>query len=137
MAKKATKKAVKKTRFDKKKSKPKASAPRRPKAQALPGMEIAKDRLMDQFCESMADVREVKSDATKSEKDINKNALARMLATGRKLYRAHGIEFMHVHGDDKVRVRAIDSDEGGEDQDDDVEGLGDVEVDPGTGTQIE
>lgn len=69
---------------------------------------------MDGLCKSMADVLETLNDASGEKKGIQQNALARMRKEGHTEYSAHGVRFTKVHGDDKVLVKLVDDDKGGE-----------------------
>lgn len=113
------------------------AAPRKPKAQRLPEMDIPKIRSLDRICESIADVRESKNEAAKEEKGLLQNALREMQKHSQQVYKAHGVELVWVHGDDKVRVRLIDDDSSGEDEP--VPGKGEEHVDaldePGPGAE--
>jgi hypothetical protein len=112
----AKKKAAKKP--PKVKAKKKALVPKRAKAQKLPGMDQPKVRSLDSICEKLSDVRETLNDARKKEKELIGNALAALKNHSLQGYRAHGIELYRVAGDEKVRVRIVDSDEGGEEPED-------------------
>lgn len=113
-SKKAAKKAAapkSKTRFSAKRKK---AVDLKPKDQRLPGLEdLPNDAILDELCESIADSREQKSDATKSEKAAVSAALNRMRAKDTPIYRARGIELIFVRGEDKLKVKAIE-DQGGD-----------------------
>lgn len=95
---------------------------KKPKDQELPGMEIAKDRSLHRYCGSIAEVRASLNDAKTTEKGLLGKALARMQETQIQVYKAHGVELIHVHGDDKIRVRLISDDSGEEAEQSESEG---------------
>lgn len=110
------------------------AAPRapRPKDVRLPGMDIPKNRKLDRICESLAQVRTRRNEDNTEEKGLLQNALRELTSTKTQVYKSHGVELVHVHGDDKVRMRLVDDDttEGDDDAGDgevpeleDVEGL--------------
>lgn len=111
-AKKPPKKAAKKKAPVKAKTAPKP----RPKNQPLPGMKLAKDRRMDTICSGIAETRAQLNDLRATEKGLLQNALQRLRAIGETVYKAHGVELARVPGDEKVRVRLVDSDEGGDEE---------------------
>ena len=113
-AKKAAKKAAPSTTKKTNGAVKKAKAPKakRPKDQRLPGMEIARDPVLDQLCESIADSKESVKDATDAETAARTNALARMRQKNTSFYRAHGIELIRVAGEDKLKVKKMKEDGG-------------------------
>mgnify|MGYP001597586506 CR=1 FL=1 len=88
---------------------------RRPKAQALPGMEEAVSPIprLSKICASLSDVRHTMNDLKGTEKGLLQAALPILIAHKRIVYKDHGIELVHVHGDDKVRARLVDDDSTG------------------------
>lgn len=106
----------------KKAEKKKAAKPRakKPKQQRLLD-DMPKDRILDRLCETIAEAREQANELRTTEKAAMAQALARMQNENLTQYTAHGIELLRVEGQDKLRVRLVDSDAGGEDPGEDVE----------------
>lgn len=104
-AKKPTKKAAKKAT---KKAAPKARRPRQPRLID----DMPKVRALDHICERLSGVREDKNELVAEEKGLIQNALAQMQHHDVRRYKAHGIELFRVQGDEKVRVRLVDDDNG-------------------------
>lgn len=112
------------------------AAPRapRPKDVRLPGMDIPKNRKLDRICESLAQVRTRRNEDNTEEKGLLQNALRELTATKTQVYKSHGVELVHVHGDDKVRMRLVDDDttegDGEVPELEDVDGLDDDPDEP-------
>lgn len=86
-------------------------AVKRPRPQRLAGLEDApKDRVLDQCCEQLSDLRETINEALNTEKEVKARAVERLPAG--QTYKAHGIELTHTQTD-KLRVRMIADDEAG------------------------
>ena len=150
MAKKAAKKKAAKVR---KAAKPKQSKPKqskreveqvlrrgairkRPKEQPLPGMEevVSPIPRLTKICGSLADCRTQLNDLKATEKGLLQAALPVLIAHKRTVYKAHGMELVHVHGDDKVRARLINDDSGESAETDETDEDGDlVAADAGEG----
>ncbi len=77
-------------------------------------MEVARNPVLSRVCRSIADVRETINESKQTEKGLMQSALREMMKSDTKTYKSNGVELIHVHGDDKVRVRLVNSDEDGE-----------------------
>lgn len=104
------KKAAAKKAPPKKEKKPRA---RKPQQERLLD-DMPRDRVMDQYCETIADSLETINEAQDSLKGARSGALARMHDKAHFVYKAHGVELIYVKGDDKLKVKLVDSDEGAE-----------------------
>jgi hypothetical protein len=78
-------------------------------------MDIPKDRVLDAICSRIADSRATINEAVAAENEDKAKALDRMKKTGTVVYKAHGVELVHV-STDKLRVRVIDDDTRGVDE---------------------
>lgn len=120
-----------KTRFNAKK-KGGAGKPKRPQAQRLSGMEdMPKDRMLDTLCKTIKEALVNIVESRESETAARANAMARMVRNNTTIYRAHGVELIFKKGVDKLQVKQIDSDEGGDAGEDPA----DTDVDAGAETE--
>lgn len=95
-----------------KKAKPARRA--RPEQQRLLD-DMPKSRRLDRICKSMSAALEALNEARNDVKGLQGSALLAMREEKATVYKAHGVELIHVHGDDKIRARKINDDTGGED----------------------
>jgi len=86
-------------------SDPDAAPKRRPRAKPLPGMEDMVHPVLDRLAAAVADVRETLNDARAHEAGYLTAALTEMRKEKRQTFRAHGVEFIRVPGEEKLRVR--------------------------------
>lgn len=91
--------------------KPKNTAPK-PKQERLLD-DMPKVPALDRLCAKLSLVRESKNDLATEEKGLIQDALRRMKDANVVTYKAHGVELVRVQGDEKVRVRLVDDDNGG------------------------
>lgn len=108
-------------------TKRKSSAARkrpRPHTPRLPGVEVAKDAILDRVFKSIADERHAQAESRATEASVVQAAHKRMQALGWTTYKAHGVEGIRVPGDEKFRVRT--SKDGGEERGDDLRDEGDA-----------
>jgi hypothetical protein len=109
-----------------KKAAPKKAAPRaaKPKQQRLLD-DMPRVRALDRLCEGLADVRERRNNDNAEEKALLQSALRELVKHNTPIYKAHGVELVHVKGDDKIRMRLVDddndTDELGDERREDVE----------------
>lgn len=78
---------------------------RRPKAQPLPGMEDARITALDDVAGTMSDIREQINDLRGQEAETLQSALNLMRKHDKMTWRAHGVEFVRVPGEEKLRCR--------------------------------
>lgn len=88
-------------------------------------MEQARDKVLEGYCEGIADARDRKNKAVADEKGYEQGALKRMQEKGRHSFKWSGIAITLIPGADKLSVRVLKETEstGDTDQGD----LGDVE----------
>lgn len=80
---------------------------KRPKDQPLPGMEDMRDRVLDRLASGVADERHVQAASRGTEAGYLQAAHRRMIEVNRMVFRAHGVEFIRVPGDEKIRARLV------------------------------
>ena len=108
----------------KKATKAKRKIARKPRAQSLPGMTVAKHPGLSRTCVALVECREQKNELATTEKGLLGTALQQMQAVKVATYKHGGIELLLTHLD-KVRVRLIADDEDATkapDRDDDESG---------------
>jgi hypothetical protein len=86
----------------------------RAQAQRLPGLDIPKDRALDALCKSLAECYETINDANGERKGLQANALQHLRKKSYETYAAHGVRLTWIHGEERVAVKLVDSDEGGD-----------------------
>ena len=105
----------------------------RPKDQPLPGMEDARIQALDDVAGTMSDLREQINDLRTQEGETMTSALNLMRKHDKQSWRAHGVEFVRVPGEERLRVRTskerataevMEADEPIEDKLDPMDGLG-------------
>lgn len=89
----------------------KKDKPKKPKQERLLD-DMPKVPALDKVCRRLADVREEKNDLALEEKGLVQDALRRMKDARVVTYKAHGVELVLVQGDEKLRVRLVDDDNG-------------------------
>jgi hypothetical protein len=91
-------------------------------------MEDFKDAELSRLASSVADERHTQAESKQNEAGLLQAVQRRMKTLGRTTFKAHGVEFVRVPGDEKLRVRV--SRNGGEEQGADLadEESGDVEA---------
>lgn len=99
----------------------KAPKPPRPKPQRLFDDLPALPKL-DRILERMHEVREEANDLATEEKGLKQSALREMSTHKRTVYKAHGVQVTRVSGDEKLTVKLVNDDNGGQsDEDDDAD----------------
>jgi phosphate starvation-inducible protein PhoH len=78
---------------------------RRPKLQALPGLEDHAIKPLEDAAELYAEIRDQRMELTQREHELKINALKLMHQYKKTIYRHNGVEITLVHGEDDVRVR--------------------------------
>jgi hypothetical protein len=99
-----------------------AARGRKPKSQALPGMEDHAIKALEDVAESYAEIRDQRMELTQREHELKSNALKLMHRYDKTIYRHNGVEITVVVGEEDVKVRvkkpgddAADEDTGGGD----------------------
>lgn len=87
------------------------------RSQVLPGMEQARDRRLDNLCESIAEHRGVMNRARVEEQSDIAAALQHMVKKGTSVYKHGGVELARVPGAERLRVR-LTKEQGDADADD-------------------
>ena len=82
-----------------------AKVRRRPKDTPLPGMEDVRISALNDVAGRIADIREQKNDLIATENEELQTALNLMRKHEKVSWRAHGVEFVRVPGEEKLRVR--------------------------------
>lgn len=77
-------------------------------------MEDFKDAELSRLASSVADERHTQAESKQNEAGLLQAVQRRMKALNRSTFKAHGVEFVRVPGDEKLRVRV--SKDGGEEQ---------------------
>jgi hypothetical protein len=99
-----------------------AARGRKPKSQALPGLEDHAIKPLEDVAEKYAEIRDQRMELTQSEHELKALALKLMAKYDKTIYRHNGVEITVVPGEDDVKVRvkkpgddAADEDTGGGD----------------------
>ncbi len=71
----------------------------------LPGLEDFKDRQLSELASAVADERHNQNESKATEAGLLQAVQKRMKSLGRSTFKAHGVEFVRVPGDEKLRVR--------------------------------
>jgi hypothetical protein len=85
--------------------KPAAKRSRRPRTQALPGLEDRTIAPLEALATDVAEIREERAELAQRELAIRQKALVVMKQLGKTVYRHNGIEIEIVHGEDAVKMR--------------------------------
>jgi hypothetical protein len=96
-----------------------AARGRKPKSQALPGLEDHAIKPLEDVAESYAEIRDARMELTQREHETKSLALKLMAKYGKTIYRHNGVEIVVVPGEDDVKVRVKKP------GDDDAAGAGD------------
>lgn len=91
----------------------KAAKRKAPKPQRLAGMDIARDPVLDSICSSLEDVYTTINEQSAEKKGLLARALPRMKLKRLESYVAHHIRITRLQGEEKISVKLVDSDEGG------------------------
>lgn len=101
---------------------------KRPKDVTLPGMEDRKDRQLSELASGVADERHTQAESKMSEAGLLQAVQKRMKSLGMATFKDHGVQFVRVPGDEKLRVK-VDKGSAGEEQGSDLaEPEGDVDA---------
>ena len=89
---------------------------RKVKDAPLPGMETVRIPELDNLAGQVADWRVQKNDAASAEKALMPSVLKALKKHQRTFWKAHGVAFTLLTGDEKVAVKLVkdDNDEGGD-----------------------
>lgn len=101
---------------------------RRPRSQALPGLENRALRPLERIATAYADLRDRRMELTREEVELKHKALTLMKKFGKSTYKRDGIEIEVVAGEEKIRVRVAKDAEPADGAVDDMEG---AELRPG------
>lgn len=82
-----------------------AAKPKRPKDQALPGMEDHAIKPLEDVAASYADIRDQRMELTREEHDLKELAKRLMRQYGKTIYRHNGVEIRIVAGEEDVKVK--------------------------------
>lgn len=78
---------------------------KKPRPTALPGMEDLRDRVLDEACLSLSEIRHAQADLDRDEAGHLNTSLRRMRELRISAFRAHGVELSRVPGEEKIRCR--------------------------------
>lgn len=98
---------------------------RTPRAAPLPGMEDARIAALDDAAGTMADIREQMNELRAQEAETLQSALNLMRKHEKTTWRAHGVEFVRVPGEERLRCRTTKEKATAETEDEN--GSGDLE----------
>jgi hypothetical protein len=101
-----------------------AARGRKPKSQALPGLEDHAIKPLEDVAESYAEIRDARMELTQREHETKSLALKLMAKYGKTIYRHNGVEIVVVPGEDDVKVRVKKpGDDAAADAGDDVDAI--------------
>jgi hypothetical protein len=101
-----------------------ATRGRKPKSQALPGLEDHAIKPLEDVAESYAEIRDARMELTQREHETKSLALKLMAKYGKTIYRHNGVEIVVVPGEDDVKVRVKKpGDDAAADAGDDVDAI--------------